>query len=96
MADFLGKHYQDATEVVDGNKYDMCTFNGCKIVYRGGQIPIFSGCRLDRCAWFFEDSARRTIDLLRGLYNGTGPGGREFIEAIINEQIRTPFPKSKA
>ena len=92
MAEYHGKHFENTTEELDGNKYDMCTFSGCTCIYRGGAIPIFSGCRLDRCEWRFEDAARRTLDLLRGMYSGMGPGGRQLIEAIINRQIRAPFP----
>ena len=92
MADYLGKDFVNATEVMDGNTYTQCTFNDCRLVFRGGEIPIFAGCRLDRCIWLWEDAALRTIGFLRGIYSGMGVGGKQMVEEVVRE-IRTPFPK---
>lgn len=93
MARFQDQEFRQTTEVIDGNTYERCKFVECKIVYRGGPIPIFSGCNLERCAWVFEEAAKRTIALLKGINSGMGPGGRQLVEQTIQE-IRTPFPKS--
>lgn len=92
MSEFTGKDFNDTSVVIDGNDYIQCTFTGCTLLYRGGIIPKFAGCRLDRCRWVFEDSAIRTIGLLRGMYSGLGAGGRQIVDDFIRE-IRTPFPK---
>ena len=92
MADFLGKDFRNTTENIDGNTYTQCTFDGCRLVYRGGEIPIFAGCKLERCVWVWDDAALRTIGFLRGIYSGMGMGGKQVIEEIVKE-IRTPFPK---
>lgn len=92
MARFQDKEFRQTTEVIDGNTYERCTFLDCTIVYRGGPIPIFTGCNLNRCTWLFEDAAKRTIALLKGINCGMGVGGRQLVEQTIQE-IRTPFPK---
>jgi len=94
MAEYLGKDFVNTTEVVDGNSYNTCSFNACTIIYRGGDIPTFSGCRLDRCVWQFEGPAERTLAFLKGIYSGMGPGARAMIEDLF-QKIRTPFPGKK-
>jgi hypothetical protein len=92
MADYLGRDFVNATEVLDGNTYTQCTFTDCNIVYRGGEIPIIAGCRLERCRWIWEESALRTIQFLKGIYSGMGQGGRQIVEDVLKE-VRAPFPK---
>jgi hypothetical protein len=94
MADYLGHDFKETTELVDGNTYDQCKFDNCKLVYRGGVIPTFSRCHLERCTWVWEDSAERTINYLRGIYSGMGVAGRQMVESILSD-IRTPFRGSK-
>ena len=93
MADYLGQDFNSTTLEIDGSVYDQCKFNNCKLIYRGGAIPTFSRCTLDRCEWIWNDAALRTIGFLRGIYSGMGPGGRQMVESILTE-IRTPFGTS--
>jgi hypothetical protein len=90
MADYLGQDFKDSTEEIDGNVYDQCKFNNCKLIYRGGVIPTFARCHLDHCQWIWDDAALRTIGFLRGIYSGMGSNGRQIVEGILSE-IRTPF-----
>ena len=90
MASFFDKKFQNVTEIIDGNSYERCTFLGCNIIYRGGGIPKFSACTLESCKWTFEDAARRTIALLKGINSGMGAGGKQLVEETIQE-IRAPF-----
>jgi hypothetical protein len=90
MAEYLGQDFNQTTEDIDGNVYDQCKFVQCKLVYRGGPIPTFSRCNLDRCIWVWDDAALRTIGFLRGIYSGMGTGGRQVVEEVITE-MRKPF-----
>ncbi len=82
----------DATEVIDGNHYNNCRFENCKMVYRGGDIPRISGCHFQNCQWQFEEAAERTLLFMRQLYHGMGAGGSQLVEATLS-QLRQPIPQ---
>jgi len=90
MADFLGKDWDNESIVIDGNRYSQCTFKSCKLIYRGGDIPIFEGCKLDFCQWIWEDAALRTIGFLRGVHSGLGPGGLRVVDDVL-KHVYTPY-----
>jgi hypothetical protein len=68
---------------LDGNAYHNCTFTTCRLRYRGGGVPTLQTCRFDRCSWEFEDAAGRTLEFLRGLYQGMSAAGRELVESTL-------------
>lgn len=86
-----GQTYTNATEIIDGNDYQDCRFENCKMVFRGGEIPRISGCHFENCQWQFEDAAERTLIFMRQLYHGMGAGGAQLIEATL-AQLRQPLP----
>ncbi len=86
-----GKSFANASEVLDGNEYENCTFENCQLLYRGGPIPRVVGCQFNNCQWRFEDAAERTLLFMRQLYHGMGAGGKQLMEATINI-IRQPTP----
>ena len=51
--------------VLDGNDFYDCTFNECRITYRGGDIDVKA--EAIRCHWVFDGAAKNTINLLRNL-----------------------------
>ncbi len=85
-----GKTMTDATEVIDGNRYVDCRFENCKMVFRGGEIPLITGCHFENCQWQFDDAAERTLLFMRQLYHGMGAGGAQLIEATM-AQLRQPI-----
>jgi hypothetical protein len=88
-----GQTFSSATEVVDGNRYVECRFDNCTMIYRGGEIPHITGCQFDGCNWRFEDAAERTLLFMWQVYHGMGAGGRELIEAVL-DQLRRPIPQA--
>ena len=92
MADFLGRDWDNETIEIDGNRYSQCTFKNCKLVYRGGDIPVFEGCKLDFCSWHWEDAAIRTIEFLRGINQGLGRMGISLVDEIL-KHVETPPDK---
>jgi hypothetical protein len=88
--EFKDHRFADAQEVVDGNQYFDCTFDNCKIIYRGGAVPSIGNCAFNGCTWHFEEAAVRTLVFLRLIYNGMGEGGHTLVESAIN-QIREPM-----
>ena len=87
----VGKTVSNETEVIDGNHYEECRFENCKMIYRGGEIPRITRCQFEDCKWHFEDAAERTLLFMRQLYHGMGPGGMQLIESTIT-QLRQPSP----
>jgi hypothetical protein len=80
---------------LDFTEYQRCTFNNCKVLYRGfGPVRLgentFNGCQ-----FYFVDGARHTMEFLSDLYHGLGDTGRELIEDAF-DNIRagrvTPEP----
>jgi len=91
MADFVGREYIGAKEVVDGNTYTQCTFKETTLIFRGGPIPIFTMCEWNNCTWGWEDAAGRTFEFLRVMRNTMGENGRILVDDVAR-QVRTPFP----
>jgi len=85
-----GKTFTGATEVIDGNQYNECSFQNCRLIYRGGEMPRISGCHFENCQWQFEEAAERTLIFMRQLYHGMGTGGAQLIEATLT-QLRQPL-----
>lgn len=85
----------DTEQIIDGNEYAGCTFQRCKMVYRGGGIPTISDCRFEDCAWQFEEAAERTLLFMKLLYHGMGANGPELVESAIT-MIREPLADQPA
>jgi hypothetical protein len=94
MADYVGREFNGATELMDGNTYSQCVFKNCTLIFRGGQIPTISFCEFDKCVWGWEESAGRTLEFLRVVRHSMGSGGRQLVEDVARH-IRTPFPSNK-
>jgi hypothetical protein len=82
--------FSGGDRVVDGNQYSGCSFDGCKIIYRGGGVPSLANCHFNNCTWHFEDAAQRTLFFLRLIYNGMGEGGQNLVDSAV-AQIREPM-----
>ena len=65
MAVFKNQTFTRDKIVLDGSEFYDCTFNECRITYRGGAIEFKS--KAIRCHWVFEGAAQNTILLLRDL-----------------------------
>lgn len=75
-----GNHYSNITVVLDGRRYENCTFHRCTLVFQGGYFEL-DGNRITECAWKFEGAAAATIALLQDLYQ---TGARSTVEGVIN------------
>ena len=67
----------------DGNEYLDCVFNHCRLVFRGGPIPVINGCEFIETGWFFDDAAGRTVSLIK-----------EFTEKVDPELVESLFARS--
>ena len=39
------------TVQLDGETFSDCDFQKCRMVYAGGEAPVFDNCRFDDCDW---------------------------------------------
>ncbi|OXE36309.1 MAG: hypothetical protein CGW95_08330 [Phenylobacterium zucineum] len=46
----------------DGEAFEDCEFRDCRMVYAGGEPPLFRQCRFEDCDWRFDDAAARALD----------------------------------
>ena len=82
MAAYKDQKLTNDTVILDGNEFDYCEFDNCKMVYRGGELPRLQHCQFTRCTWHLEDAAQRSVLFLRSIYH-SGPGGMELVEGTL-------------
>ncbi len=87
MAVYKDLSKDNESVVLDGNEFITCSFQNCKMIYQGGELPKLQQCHFTRCSWHLEDAAQRTILFLRSVYH-SGPGGKELVEETL-KHIRT-------
>ncbi|MFT4039246.1 MAG: hypothetical protein QM692_13755 [Thermomicrobiales bacterium] len=76
--------FTDESVTVDGNAFHDCQFRESRLIYNGGEPPVFTNCLFERCEWVFDGPAENTIQYFAGLYTGLGDGGRHMIETIFD------------
>lgn len=87
------ERFEDETVELDGGEFVGCTFEGCDLVYRGGELPrrveenTFRDCR-----WRLEDAAGRTVRFMSALYRGLGDHGETLVERTF-DHIRGEQPE---
>jgi hypothetical protein len=72
--------YNHETVALDGERFSDCEFRDCRMIYRGGEPPIFDNCRFGACDWRFEDAAARTLAHMQVLWT---VGGKAPVQALI-------------
>lgn len=70
MATFQNQSFINESVELDGNRYEACVFNNCRLIYRGGELPNFIRCEFEGVNIQLEDGAYRTLDYLTALYGG--------------------------
>jgi hypothetical protein len=77
-----GVTFNHETVVLDGEHFSDCQFQDCRMVYEGGETPVFESCRFDDCEWKFEGAAGRTLAYLKVVW---GAGGKAPVQGLIKE-----------
>jgi len=77
-----GVRYSHETVRLDGEEFDGCEFSGCRMVYAGGELPTFSGCKFVDCDWKFDEAASRTLSYLKVIW---GEGAKAAVQAAIKD-----------
>jgi hypothetical protein len=74
--------FSHETVALDGAVFEDCEFRDCRMVYSGGEAPVFSNCKFHSCDWKFEDAAARTLAQLKLVW---GLGGKAPVQALIKD-----------
>ena len=72
--------FNHETVALDGERYSDCEFRGCRMVYRGGEPPVFDDCQFNDCDWRFEDAAANTLAHMKLVW---AAGGKATVQALI-------------
>jgi hypothetical protein len=75
-------NYNHETVLLDGETFSDCNFAACRLVYSGGELPTFDGCRFDNCEWKFEDAAAQTLAYLKLMW---AVGAKAAVQTTIKE-----------
>jgi hypothetical protein len=77
-----GASYNHQTVMLDGESFSDCAFAACRLVYSGGELPKFEGCRFDDCEWKFEEAAAQTLSYLKLMWS---VGAKPAVQTMIKE-----------
>jgi hypothetical protein len=77
-----GVIFNHETVFLDGEVFSDCEFRESRLVYAGGEPPVFQQCRFDDCEWKHDDAAARTLAHLKVVWNA---GGKASVQALIKD-----------
>lgn len=87
---YVDQVFEQRDVLLDGNEFIRCTFNRCRIVFRGTGSVVLGEPTFNDCGWYFNDAAGNTVAFLAMLYSW-GPAGRMIVEEAF---ARTKGPGS--
>lgn len=79
--------YSHETVSLDGQVFSDCEFLNSRLIYAGGEPPVFEHCRFRDCDWRFEGPAGRTLAHLKTLW---AAGEKMSVQAAIKEITGAP------
>ena len=74
--------FNHETVALDGEEFSDCEFRSCRLIYSGGEVPVFKSCRFDDIEWKFDDAALRTLAYLKLMW---GVGAKAPVQALIKD-----------
>jgi len=77
-----GVTYSHETVALDGQAFSDCEFRDCRLVYSGGEVPVFDRCRFHGCEWRFDEAAQRTLAYLKLVWS---VGEKATVQAAIKD-----------
>jgi hypothetical protein len=67
LPEMVGKSFYDTTAQIDGTSYKNCSFNRCRLIYRGGPTLFLSCSIASNCTVDLQDAAAFILQTLRDL-----------------------------
>ena len=84
MARFVNQTFDNKTVLIDGNRYEGCTFNSCTIEFRAVELPTLGNCHFAGCRWSFDGPAANTIRFLTALYGNGDPTLQSVVQQTLD------------
>jgi hypothetical protein len=75
-----GATFNHETVALDAERFSDCAFRDCRMVFSGGEPPVFDNCSFADCEWLFENAAANTLAHLKTLW---AVGGKAPVQALI-------------
>ncbi len=60
-----GRKFVNEQVLLDGNDYRHCTFSGCTLIYRGGDVAFDDALYFKDNQFVFSDAAARSLEFFR-------------------------------
>ena len=83
-----GQTRQDETIEMDGGSFTGAQLIRCRLVYRGGTIPLIGNLTLIESVWDFRDAAATTLVMLSAL-GRVNPSWATQLLAGANSRLQT-------
>ena len=77
-----GDIYNQETVMLDGETFDDCEFRDSRLVFAGGEPPVFRNCSFIGCDWKYDEAAARTLAHLKLVWS---LGGKSSVQALIKD-----------
>ena len=74
--------YSHETVALDGERFEDCEFRDCRLVYAGGEAPVFKNCQFHNCDWKMDGPAGQTLEHLRAMW---AAGAKTQVQGLIKE-----------
>jgi hypothetical protein len=81
---FEKKEFRNETINLNGNEFDHCQFDGCRMVFNGVGNVGLSNNNFKDCKWIFDGPAAATVAYMKALY-GMGGDAQTMIIAMLEE-----------
>lgn len=78
MAKFFKRQFKNEDVHFDGNDYEYYSFEHCRLVYSGGDLPSFEGCSFLQSVFATEGAAERAVAFLKWLHAETAGSGQSL------------------
>lgn len=79
----VNKKFQNDSVLLDEHIFDGCTFDSCRLVFRGGYLVHLGDSKFNDCKVILDGSALRTTNFLKFVRNEAGGGG--IVDSIIDD-----------
>jgi hypothetical protein len=80
---FEDERFERSELLLDGNRYERCTFYDCRLIYRGDDETYVTGSSFEQVSFVLDGPAERTMRFLVDL-GKVRDGGQELLESFLN------------
>lgn len=80
---YIDQTFEQQDVLLDGNEFIRCTFNGCRLIFRGDGGLVIDRPTLNASQWTFQGAAGATLKCLAALHAG-GLEGQTMVEKVID------------